>query len=190
MLVCTRPVLQDRDFDSFVAGAQFDPEVPKGKMAERDMWNQSWNVNVTGTHIATSRFAPLLLASSDPRLLFVASGTASLENSANPVIPANKVPPKGWPKEGISLAAYRSAKTGMNMMMREWVRMLTEDGVKVWAISPGLLATGLGGHGAELLKQIGAGDPAVAGPFFRSVLEGKRDDDAGKVITREGVQPW
>lgn len=75
------------------------------------------------------------------------------------------------------------------MMMREWYRMLHEDGVKVWCISPGFLATGLG-PGAAITKKMGASDPAVAGDFVRSVLEGSRDDDVGKVILRDGVQQW
>ena len=67
--------------------------------------------------------------------------------------------------------------------------MLKEDGVKVWCISPGFLATGLG-KGSEVNKSLGAGDPAVAGRFVRSVLEGQRDDDVGRILLRSGVQPW
>ena len=52
------------------------------------------------------------------------------------------------------ITSYRSAKTGLNMLMREWYRLLKNDGVKVWAISPGFLATGLGGIGAETLKKV------------------------------------
>ena len=61
--------------------------------------------------------------------------------------------------------------------------------MKVWAISPGYLATGLGGS-QEVNKQQGAIDPAIGGSFVKDVLEGTRDNDVGKVITREGVQPW
>lgn len=71
----------------------------------------------------------------------------------------------------------------------EWYRILKEDAVKVFCISPGFLATGLGGN-QELYKRIGAGDPATAGPFVRSVLEGQRDSDVGRVLTRDGLQPW
>lgn len=71
----------------------------------------------------------------------------------------------------------------------EWYRILKEDAVKVFCISPGFLATGLGGD-QELYKRIGAGDPATAGPFVRSVLEGQRDNDVGRVLTRDGLQPW
>ena len=77
----------------------------------------------------------------------------------------------------------------MNMLMREWARILQNDGVKVWAISPGHLATGLG-RTAEENKQMGAIDPAIGADFVREVVEGSRDQDVGKVIRRDGVQPW
>ena len=67
--------------------------------------------------------------------------------------------------------------------------MLKEDGVKVWCISPGFLATGLGGS-QEVNKSLGAGDPATAGQFVRNVLEGQRDGEVGRVLLKEGVQPW
>lgn len=75
------------------------------------------------------------------------------------------------------------------MLMLEWHRILKGDGVKVFAISPGLLATGLGGD-TEFLKRMGAADPSVAGPFIRNVVEGERDGDVGKVLTRDGIQGW
>lgn len=168
---------------------QLDQQFAAGKLTEREMWNQSWNVNTAGTQIVTSTFVPLLLQSPNPRLLFLTSGTSTLAGTDNLALPVNRYPPKGWPKAGFNIPAYRSAKCGMNMLMREWHRMLKEDGVKVWCISPGFLATGLGGN-PEASKKMGAGDPAVAGVFIRSVLEGQRDDDVGKVILKDGVQPW
>lgn len=67
--------------------------------------------------------------------------------------------------------------------------MLKEDGVKVWCISQAFLATGLGGN-QEVSKSLGAGDPATAGQFVRTVLEGQRDNDVGRILVRDGVQPW
>jgi NAD(P)-dependent dehydrogenase (short-subunit alcohol dehydrogenase family) len=90
-------------------------------MNMRTLWNRTWDVNVTGTQIVTTTFIPLLLQSADPRLLFVTSGTSSLTSTENPKAPINSVPEKGWPKKNAAVAdvpAYRSAKTGMNMMMR------------------------------------------------------------------------
>jgi NAD(P)-dependent dehydrogenase (short-subunit alcohol dehydrogenase family) len=149
----------------------------------RETWNKSWNVNTTGTHILTHTFVPLLLKSSDPRLIFITSGTSTLAGSENTTITMNKSPTKGWPKQAYAIAAYRSSKTGMNMMMREWTRILREDGIKVWGIAPGFLATGLGGD-QERNKQMGAEDPILGANFVRDVIEGTRDQDVGKVIRR------
>lgn len=171
------------------AGAQLEAQFAAGKLTERDMWNQSWNINTVGAQVMTSTFIPLLLQTPDPRLLFITSNASTLAGTENLALPIDRSPPKGWPKRGFSIAAYRSAKCGMNMLMREWHRTLKDDGVKVWCLAPGFLATGLGGN-PEASKKMGAGDPAVAGPFIRSVLEGERDGDVGKVITKDGVQAW
>ena len=171
-------------------GAAFDNEMTAGRMTIREIWNKTYDVNVAGTQVLTTTFIPLLLKSSDPRLLFVTSGGATLQGAGDPNAPRYTVPPAGWPKPaGPSFIAYRSSKTALNMMMLDWHRILKNDGVKVWAISPGLLATGLGGN-PEALKKYGAEDPVVGGNFIRDVLEGKRDSDVGKVINRAGLQPW
>lgn len=147
------------------------------------------------THLAI----PLLLASPDPRLLFITSGTSSLwetepENwGAMPHLARiNASPGKGWPKgkAGNPITMYRSAKAGLNMLMREWARVLREDGVKVWAVSPGFLATGLGGMGKEQLVKMGAVEPHVGGEFVRDVVQGKHDDRVGKVIRANQTQAW
>jgi NAD(P)-dependent dehydrogenase (short-subunit alcohol dehydrogenase family) len=158
-------------------------------MTMRQMWNQTWNVNITGTQILTTTFIPLLLQSSDPRLLFITSGVSTLDGAGNLALAVNKPPPKGWPKPSFGVPAYRSSKTGLNMLMLEWDRTLKEDGVKVWCVSPGYLATGLGGS-MEHNKKMGAIDPAIGGSFVQAVLEGHRDEHAGKVILKDSVQPW
>jgi NAD(P)-dependent dehydrogenase (short-subunit alcohol dehydrogenase family) len=158
-------------------------------MTMREVWNKSWDVNTTGTYILTHTFVPLLLKSSDPRLLFIGSGVSTLGEHENTLLKANQSPPKGWPKQSPAFTAYRSSKTDMNMMMREWARILKEDGVKVWCVSPGFLATGLGG-GRERNKQLGAGDPAVGANLVREVVEGARDQDIGKVVRKDDIQPW
>ncbi|KAL4923963.1 putative short chain dehydrogenase [Aspergillus undulatus] len=175
------------------AGAQLEPQLTRGEiLTERELWNKSWNVNTASTQVMTSTFTPLLLKSSNPRLLFITSGTSTLTGiETQQSLRINHAAPPGWPKPASATAirAYRSSKTGLNMLMREWHRILKNDGVKVFGISPGYLATGLGGD-EEFNKRMGAGDPAVAGPFVRSVLEGERDEDVGKVLTRAGVQEW
>lgn len=98
------------------AGAQFDQTQT---MTMREIWNKTWDVNTVGTQIMTHTFVPMLLKSSDARLIFISSGTSTLADCTNPYIPVNRSPAKGWPKpQQSSIPAYRSAKTGMNMMMR------------------------------------------------------------------------
>ena len=77
----------------------------------------------------------------------------------------------------------------MNMVMREWSRILEQDEVKVWGISSGFLATGLG-PGREVNKKLGAEDPVQVANSIRDVVEGLRDTDAGKVVRRGGIQSW
>lgn len=75
------------------------------------------------------------------------------------------------------------------MMMREWYRIFKEDGVKVWSISPGFLYTKMGGD-VERVKAMGAEDPVLGATFVKDVVEGARDEDVGKVVSRKGIQPW
>jgi NAD(P)-dependent dehydrogenase (short-subunit alcohol dehydrogenase family) len=171
------------------SGAQFDQQVATGEIGMRDMWNRTWAVNTTSTWMITHALMPLLLKSADPRLIFMTSATATLTGHGNQVLKVNQSPEAGWPKKEAFIPAYRSAKTGLNMMMREWARILGNDNVKIWSVSPGWLATGLG-YGAEKLKAMGAQDPAVGGAFVRDVVEGKRDRDVGKAINKDGIQPW
>ena len=178
------------------AGGSFEMDIVQGKLSTRDGWNKAYNVNVTGTHIMTSTFVPLLIKSSAPRLLFVTSGTSSLNETERfdypPLARLNASPDAGWPKPAgpNPVISYRASKTGMNMMVRDWVRVLKNDGVKVFCISPGFLATGLNNVGVEALRKMGAKDPSEGGNFIKDVVEGKRDDDAGKAIRDGSVQPW
>lgn len=58
--------------------------------------------------------------------------------------------------------------------------------VKVWAMSPGYLATGLGDSADEKRRQ-GAFEPSVEGQFICHVIEGQRDADVGKLNIRFGI---
>jgi NAD(P)-dependent dehydrogenase (short-subunit alcohol dehydrogenase family) len=178
-----------------MAGASFDSQYPS-KLNLREAYMKAYNVNVAGTQIMTTTFVPLLLKSSSPRLIFLTSGLSSLTNAAAKFIPfgASDSGPlfkAGWPKPPVppTNVAYRSSKTALNMAALGWHAILEADGVKVFTISPGFLATGLGGN-TELLKKMGAGPPELGGEIIRAVVEGERDADAGKIVTQKGTQPW
>ncbi|KAE8393748.1 hypothetical protein BDV23DRAFT_180197 [Aspergillus alliaceus] len=172
------------------AGACFDIHITDGRMTAREAWNKAWDVNVTGAHIMTTTFLPLLLESHDPRLLFITSGLSSLQGSSDPKNPKNIIPAAGLPKP-MPFVGYRSSKAGLNMVMVEWTKALRNDRVKVWAVAPGLLATSLGGDTA-LLKRLGAQNPSIGGDTIRRVVEGERDGEAGSVVREyiTPIQPW
>ncbi|KAB8079467.1 hypothetical protein BDV29DRAFT_187151 [Aspergillus leporis] len=67
-----------------------------------------------------------------------------LESRTRDLSSSRVSPAKGWPKKEPGLGAYRSSKA--------------EDGVKVFCVSSGFLATGLGVD-QELNKRLGALDP-------------------------------
>ena len=158
----------------------------------REEFNKAYDLNVSGTNILTYHACPLLLKSSNPRLLFITSGTSSLERALQPVNPAAKPSPAGWPKPPLlTIMSYRASKAALNMLMLNWCAVLKADGVKVWCISPGFLATNLGQVGPEALRAMGAGDPSAGGILIRDVIEGKRDEHVGKVVSAKGaIQPW
>jgi NAD(P)-dependent dehydrogenase (short-subunit alcohol dehydrogenase family) len=159
----------------------------------REAWDHTYSLNVTSTEIFTHTFAPLLLKSSQPRLLFITSGLSSFATCVDGVrsSSASSTVPAGWPKpKSLNAIAYRSSKVALNMLMLEWTRTLKEDGARVFCISPGFLATGIGGIGREKLQHMGAGDASLGGSFIKDVVEGARDDDSGKVVNSHGIQPW
>ncbi|KAL3419639.1 Dihydroanticapsin 7-dehydrogenase 1 [Phlyctema vagabunda] len=190
------------------AGGSFDTELLAGTMTLRESFNRSYDLNVSSVQVLTQVFMPLLLESrtsntatttttttttrTPARLLFITSGTSSLNETLNAAMPINSAVPAGWPKPTPDwyILGYRASKTGLNMVFRDWVRVLGRDAVKVFAISPGFLATGLAGVGADRLRERGARDPSIGGAFVREVVEGRRDDDAGLVIRKDVVQPW
>ena len=163
-------------------------------MTARECWNKTYDVNVTGSQVVTQTFLPLLLKSKDPRLLFLTSGLASIAQAGDPSSPRYQVPPAGLPKQSPEFpdfGAYMASKTALNMMMVNWTRILKADGVKVWSIAPGFLATGFMGS-EDTMKNMGAGEASIGGTVIRNVIEGKRDQEVGKVVREYGtpIQPW
>jgi NAD(P)-dependent dehydrogenase (short-subunit alcohol dehydrogenase family) len=136
----------------------------------------------------TWTFMPLLLKSADPRLIFVA-GLSQITLASEAYFPTPPQP-AGWPKKvDFETIAYRCSKTALNMMMLDWNHKLKEDGVKVWGVGPGFLATDLGNM-REKVKEMGGGHPSIAGKLLKSVVEGERDADVGKIANKDGISPF
>lgn len=180
-------------------GADLDMAITSGQLTPREGWNETYNVNVTGTHLFTSTFAPLLLASSakSPRLIFITSGLSSVAEHAGGSSPRYQLAPTAvWPKPVTPFLPYRVSKSAMNMLAAEWGRLLRNDGVIVFNISPGFLNTGLGDNRATGERRdkaiMGAIDPAIGANFCADVIEGKRDEQAWppSALRKGSIQPW
>ncbi|KAK3319702.1 hypothetical protein B0T19DRAFT_487981 [Cercophora scortea] len=171
------------------AGVQLDSDWHiRHLITQRESFTRTFNVNVAGTHILTYTLAPLLLRSASPRLIFISSSLGSFTFAADeahfPFPPATE---PGWPKQvSLELASYRASKSALNMLMVDWKAKLRVDGVKVFAIEPGFLATDIGGL-KEIAIANGAGEPSEGGRMVASVVEGGRDGDAGELIMKDGV---
>lgn len=168
------------------AGATFDIEFVAAKISLRDCFNKAYDTNVTGAHVTTWTFMPLLLKSSDPRLLFVAGLSQITVVNEGPYFPTPDLP-AGWPKEvEFETIGYRCSKTALNMLTLDWSHKLKADKVKVWGVSPGFLATGLGNI-KDRVAAMGGGHPSEGAKVYKDVVEGKRDHQVGKVIMKDGL---
>lgn len=76
------------------------------------------------------------------------------------------------------------------MMILDWYFKLREDGVKVWCVRPGMLATGLGNLAPEVAKAMNLGHPSAGGTLLRKVVEGERDAEVGKIVNKDNISPW
>jgi NAD(P)-dependent dehydrogenase (short-subunit alcohol dehydrogenase family) len=157
-------------------------------MSLRDCFTKAYDVNVAGTQVMTWTFMPLLLKSGDPRLIFVA-GLSQITLASEAYFPTPPLP-AGWPKKvDFETIAYRCSKTALNMMMLDWNHKLKEDGVKVWGAGPGFLVTGLGNM-REKVKEMGGGHASIGGKLVKSIVEGERDADVGKIVNKDGISPF
>ncbi|KAJ9656324.1 hypothetical protein H2198_005007 [Neophaeococcomyces mojaviensis] len=141
-----------------------------------------FDTNVIGAALVAQTFRPLLLKSSNPYSIWVSSGAGSIKLSSEPGRdPANLDNDE----------AYRASKAALNMVMQCEHRDWHKKGLKTLALSPGFVVSNLRGTSEEMRNPGGkAGDPIVAGQTILGVLEGKRDDDAGKLVHKRGVYPW
>lgn len=169
-------------------GATFDLEFVAGKVSLRECFMKAYDVNVAGTNVLTWTFMPLLLKSSDPRLIFV-TGLSNVTQASRSYFPTPPQP-AGWPKKiDFETIGYRCSKTALNMLMVDWNHKLKADGVKVWSLGPGMLETDLG-NARHMAKAMGAKPASIGGQFIRTVVEGERDADVGKIVVKDGISEF
>jgi NAD(P)-dependent dehydrogenase (short-subunit alcohol dehydrogenase family) len=141
---------------------------------------EAFATNTAGPAAMVEAFKPLLKKSPNPRLLFVSTSVGSITLRCDPT---NK-------SYNVSATSYRVSKAALNMLTACYAKELKEEfGCNVWAVDPGLVVSNLTGN-AELMRARGAGDPAVSAKTILDICEGKRDEDVGKMVYKDGVHPW
>lgn len=105
----------------------------------RDSFNATFNANVTSVAAVTSVFLPLLRLSSNPKVIHISSGRASLQRSTE-----GKLPPT-------AVVSYSISKVALNALTIEQQKTenarTVEDGGKVdfYTVNPGHCKTAFNG---------------------------------------------
>ncbi|KAF2493744.1 putative short chain dehydrogenase/reductase [Lophium mytilinum] len=138
--------------------------------------------NVVGPAMVAEAFRPLLLKAEKPYSIYISSGLGSIAmagGASGPDFPGAD--------------AYCTSKAALNMVMaREWA-VYKSKGLKSFAMCPGFVISNLRGKSEEARNGGAFGkaeDPKVSGELVLSIIEGKRDADAGLFVQKDGIYPW
>ena len=146
----------------------------------------SMDTNVIGPAVVADMFRPLLLKSSNPYSIFVSSAAGSFGREVERLKAKRERPP-----EPANAGAYRVSKAALNMLALQEHVEFAEKGLKVFAMCPGFVVSNLRGPSEELRSGWGKAGPAsVSGEIILSILEGKRDEDVGKFVHKDGLYEW
>lgn len=149
--------------------------------AGRDKLNKIFSTNVFGAMRASEAFIPLLLRSRHPRFIQISSALGSVGLASDPSS-EHSIPP--WDE-------YRMSKAALNMMAIQMHKRLNNQNVRVFAFCPGLVRSNLRGDSEEAVGAHGhAGDPMESAKAITEIAVGRRDEDAGKFLHRDGCYPW
>jgi NAD(P)-dependent dehydrogenase (short-subunit alcohol dehydrogenase family) len=146
------------------AGTQSERNGRTSAMSLSDL-EFTMRINVTGVHLVTTAFLPLLKtsktkSSQSKKIVNITSTLGSITWSHKSTI--------------ASVPAYKISKAALNMLTVQYASELSAQGFTVFAISPGWLQTDLGGgRYAHLRPEVGARE------VVRIVLEATPEKDNG-----------
>ncbi|KAH8763351.1 short chain dehydrogenase [Hyaloscypha sp. PMI_1271] len=144
---------------------------------------EGFGTNTFGPAVVTEAFTPLLEKSKNARLIYVTSGLGSITDRLDP---SNKF-------YKLSATTYRMNKAALNMLAACHHVELGPKGIKVWAFDPGYVVTNLSGTGEKGIQERianGAGDPKESAEGIVDCVDGRRDNDVGKFVHKDGFYLW
>jgi NAD(P)-dependent dehydrogenase (short-subunit alcohol dehydrogenase family) len=163
---------------------------------ERERLQKSFDINATGPYILTKALIPLLRRSSSPRIINISSGAGSLGRRLLADSPMYK----------IQAVPYRASKAAFNMItaclyVEYGLGIEQTDGeqvegeavggekklMKVFAYDPGFTVSNLSSHNKA---EFGARSAEETVKSIMEVVDGKRNDEAGRFIHNSGEYPW
>lgn len=134
---------------------------------------KTFDTNVFGTIQLTQLMLPLLHAGAAKVIVNVSTGLGSLGMHGDP----------SWPFHSTVPFAYNSSKTALNMFTVLLAKELRAEGFKINSVSPGWIATDLGGENAP-------GDVAEGAAIsVECALKGD-SGSTGLFLTSGGLIPW
>lgn len=133
----------------------------------------TFETNVFGTIAVTQQMLPLLRAGTHKAIVNLSTGLGSITQHGDP----------SWPFHSTVPMAYNASKAALNMFTVLLAKELRAEGFRVNSVSPGWIATDLGGPDAPGTAEQGA---AIA---VKIALEGS-DGATGMFLTSGGVIPW
>ena len=148
----------------------------------RSSLRDSLETNAVSPAMVTQAFAPLLLKSSAPRVVYVTSMLGSITNRGDSKNMAYDQAYK----------AYRTSKAALNMLAAcdAWEY---QGKMKVFAYCPGYVITDLAGMREMKEKQGFAKSPDGSARELLAIAQGKRDEENGLFLHGEkagDVYPW
>lgn len=147
----------------------------------RENFHQIFDTNVFGHALLTMALEPLLKKSKDPRIINVTSSLGSLAYRED----------HSRMDSVVTHDAYRMSKAALDMLSLSQ-RWYYREWAKVWAYCPGWVVTNLTGEDdRENRAKAGAESSETSAQGILDIVEGKRDEETGSLVTRFGkVHPW
>ncbi|KAE9367244.1 NAD(P)-binding protein [Stipitochalara longipes BDJ] len=156
--------------------------IPKSTPLIKNL-REVFETNTFGPAVITQTFTPLLEKSKDARIIYITSDLGSLTERSDPSNKYHKLP----------AMTYRMSKAALNMLMVCHHVELGPKGIKVWAFNPGYVVTNLSGTGEKGVQERiknGAGDPKKSAEGIVACVDGRRDKDVGKFVSKDGFHEW